>query len=147
VRRAMHSVFLFHAIPAGLDMAIVNAGQLDVYDQIDPVLRDACEDVILMRRPDATERLIELAKASRARTRAPKRPPRNGAAGRGKAARTCAGQGHRRAYRRGRYRRGAAGNRGKAGGRPIEVIEGPLMDGMNVVGDLFGAARCSCRRW
>ena len=56
VRRAMHSVFLYHAIPAGLDMAIVNAGQLDIYDQIDPVLREACEDVILMRRPDATLR-------------------------------------------------------------------------------------------
>ena len=61
VRRAMHSVFLYHAIPAGLDMAIVNAGQLDVYDQIDPALREACEDVILMRHPDATERLIALA--------------------------------------------------------------------------------------
>ncbi len=67
VRRAMHSVFLYHAIPAGLDMAIVNAGQLDVYDTIDPVLRDACEDVILMRpTPDgesATERLIALAES------------------------------------------------------------------------------------
>jgi 5-methyltetrahydrofolate--homocysteine methyltransferase len=57
----MHSVFLYHAIPAGLDMAIVNAGQLDVYDTIDPELREACEDVILDRRDDATERLIELA--------------------------------------------------------------------------------------
>ena len=56
VRRAMHSVFLYHAISAGLDMAIVNAGELDVYDTIDPVLREACEDVILCRRPDATDR-------------------------------------------------------------------------------------------
>src|SRR3546814_15642302 len=63
VRRAMHSVFLFHAIPAGLDMAIVNAGQLDVYDTIDPELRDACEDVILDRRADATERLVEIGRA------------------------------------------------------------------------------------
>src|SRR5687767_2880436 len=63
VRRAMHSIFLYHAIPAGLDMAIVNAGQLDVYDQIDPELREACEDVILARRPDATERLIALAES------------------------------------------------------------------------------------
>ena len=63
VRRAMHSVFLYHAIPAGLDMAIVNAGQLDVYDQIDPALREACEDVILARRSDATERLIDLAES------------------------------------------------------------------------------------
>src|SRR6201991_2636827 len=61
VRRAMHSVFLYHAIPAGLDMGIVNAGQLDVYDQIDPELREACEDVILDRREDATERLIAIA--------------------------------------------------------------------------------------
>jgi 5-methyltetrahydrofolate--homocysteine methyltransferase len=65
VRRAMHSVFLYHAIPAGMDMGIVNAGQLDVYDAIDPELRDACEDVIFDRRPkaggDATERLTALA--------------------------------------------------------------------------------------
>ena len=65
VRRAMHSVFLYHAIPAGLDMAIVNAGQLDVYDLIDPELREACEDVILDRRDDATERLVTLAEAFR----------------------------------------------------------------------------------
>ncbi|HET9812911.1 MAG TPA: dihydropteroate synthase, partial [Sphingomicrobium sp.] len=61
VRRAMHSVFLYHAIPAGMDMGIVNAGQLDVYDAIDPELREACEDVILDRRDDATERLITIA--------------------------------------------------------------------------------------
>ena len=61
VRRAMHSVFLYHAIPAGLDMAIVNAGQLDVYDEIDPVLRERVEDVVLNRRPDATDRLLEIA--------------------------------------------------------------------------------------
>jgi 5-methyltetrahydrofolate--homocysteine methyltransferase len=65
VRRAMHSIFLYHAIPAGMDMAIVNAGQLDVYDEIDPELREACEDVILDRRDDATERLIELAERYR----------------------------------------------------------------------------------
>ena len=70
VRRAMHSVFLYHAIPAGLDMAIVNAGQLDVYDQIDPELREACEDVILMRRPDATERLIDLAESYKGKSAA-----------------------------------------------------------------------------
>src|SRR4029079_9497285 len=61
VRRAMHSVFLYHAIPAGMDMGIVNAGQLDVYDQIDPELREAGEDVILDRRDDATDRLITIA--------------------------------------------------------------------------------------
>ena len=75
VRRAMHSIFLYHAIPAGLDMAIVNAGQLDVYDQIDPTLREACEDVILARKPDektgfdsATERLIALAESYKGKT-------------------------------------------------------------------------------
>jgi len=67
VRRAMHSVFLYHAIPAGMDMAIVNAGQLDIYDAIDPALREACEDVLLMRRPDATERLIALAESYKGR--------------------------------------------------------------------------------
>ena len=65
VRRAMHSVFLYHAIPAGMDMGIVNAGQLDVYDEIDPELREACEDVIFDRRDDATERLVALAERFR----------------------------------------------------------------------------------
>lgn len=67
VRRAMHSVFLYHAIQAGMDMGIVNAGQLDIYDDIDPVLRDHCEDVIWDRRDDATERLITLAESFRGR--------------------------------------------------------------------------------
>jgi 5-methyltetrahydrofolate--homocysteine methyltransferase len=70
VRRAMHSVFLYHAIPAGMDMAIVNAGQLDIYDQIDPVLREACEDVLLMRHPEATERLIALAESFKGKDKA-----------------------------------------------------------------------------
>ncbi|HBH90546.1 MAG TPA: methionine synthase, partial [Hyphomonadaceae bacterium] len=61
VRRAMHSVFLYHAIPAGMNMGIVNAGQLDIYDEIDPKLRERVEDVILNRRSDATERLLEIA--------------------------------------------------------------------------------------
>ena len=74
VRRAMHSVFLYHAIPAGLDMAIVNAGQLDVYDTIDPELREACEDVILDRRDDATERLVTLAERFRGTDAAARRP-------------------------------------------------------------------------
>ena len=83
VRRAMHSVFLYHAIPAGLDMAIVNAGQLDVYDAIDPELREACEDVIFDRRGDATERLITLAERFiAAPMRSPRSRPPNGAAGR-----------------------------------------------------------------
>ena len=61
VRQAMHTVFLYHAIPAGMDMGIVNAGQLGVYDDLNPELRELCEDVVLNRRPDATDRLLEAA--------------------------------------------------------------------------------------
>jgi 5-methyltetrahydrofolate--homocysteine methyltransferase len=140
VRRAMHSIFLYHAIPAGLDMAIVNAGQLDIYDDIDPELREACEDVILNRDPDATERLITLAEKYRG---------------------TDVAQEKAEAEWRGwdvKKRLEHALVKGidahivddteearqaikAAGGRPIEVIEGPLMDGMNVVGDLFGSGK------
>jgi 5-methyltetrahydrofolate--homocysteine methyltransferase len=140
VRRAMHSIFLYHAIPAGLDMAIVNAGQLDIYDDIDPELRVACEDVILNRDPDATERLIILAEKYRG---------------------TDVAQEKAEAEWRGwdvKKRLEHALVKGidahivddteearlaikAAGGRPIEVIEGPLMDGMNVVGDLFGSGK------
>jgi 5-methyltetrahydrofolate--homocysteine methyltransferase len=140
VRRAMHSVFLYHAIPAGLDMAIVNAGQLDVYDQIEPALREACEDVILMRRPDATERLIELAESFKGKSKAEE-----------KEAAEWRGWDVTRRLEHALVKgidahmvedteeaRQAAQNRG---GRPIEVIEGPLMDGMNVVGDLFGSGK------
>ncbi len=144
VRRAMHSIFLYHAIPAGLDMAIVNAGQLDIYDDIDPVLRVACEDVILNRVPktgeNATENLIALAETFRG---------------------TDVAQEKALAEWRGwdvSKRLEYALVKGidmhivddtelarvaikEAGGRPIEVIEGPLMDGMNVVGDLFGSGK------
>jgi len=140
VRRAMHSVFLYHAIPAGLDMAIVNAGQLDVYDQIDPVLREACEDVILMRRPDATERLIELAESYKGKSVADE-----------KAAEEWRGWPVERRLEHALVKgidayvvedtEEARAARAANGGRPIEVIEGPLMDGMNVVGDLFGSGK------
>ncbi|MFN0046336.1 MAG: methionine synthase [Sphingorhabdus sp.] len=140
VRRAMHSIFLYHAIPAGLDMAIVNAGQLDIYDDIDAELRVACEDVILNSDPDATERLITLAEKYRG---------------------TDVAQEKAEAEWRGwdvKKRLEHALVKGidahivddteearlaikSAGGRPIEVIEGPLMDGMNVVGDLFGSGK------
>ena len=137
VRRAMHSVFLYHAIPAGMDMGIVNAGQLDVYDAIDPELREACEDVILDRRDDATERLIDAGRALQGHRRSRREEARRMALAAGRrAAVLCAGEGHRRAYRR-RYRGSAAAS----STRPIEVIEGPLMDGMNVVGDLFGSGK------
>jgi 5-methyltetrahydrofolate--homocysteine methyltransferase len=136
VRRAMHSIFLYHTIPAGLDMAIVNAGQLDVYDQIDPQLREACEDVILMRRPDATERLIDLAESYKGKSAADE-----------KAAEEWRGWDVRRrlehALVKGIDAHVVADTEEarQQFDRPIEVIEGPLMDGMNVVGDLFGSGK------
>jgi len=141
VRRAMHSVFLYHAIPAGMDMGIVNAGQLDIYDEIDPDLREIVEDVILNRpSPDEdktnTERLIDIAERYR-------------------------GQKGKVAEKDTRWREASVAERLKhalingitdhivedteearlAHDRPLHVIEGPLMDGMNVVGDLFGSGR------
>jgi 5-methyltetrahydrofolate--homocysteine methyltransferase len=140
VRRAMHSVFLYHAIPAGLDMAIVNAGQLDVYDQIDPALREACEDVILARRSDATERLIDLAESYKGVSVADE-----------KAAEEWRGWPVERRLEHALVKgidayvvedtEEARAARAANGGRPITVIEGPLMDGMNVVGDLFGSGK------
>jgi 5-methyltetrahydrofolate--homocysteine methyltransferase len=146
VRRAMHSLFLYHAIPAGLDMAIVNAGQLDVYDQIDPALREACEDVILNRGvggPESetpTERLIALAESFKGKSVADE-----------KAAEEWRGWAVEKRLEHALVKgidahivddtelmRAAIA---AAGGRPIEVIEGPLMDGMNVVGDLFGSGK------
>ena len=144
VRRAMHSVFLYHAIPAGLDMAIVNAGQLDVYDTIDETLREACEDVILNREVEgedtATERLIALAESYKGKS---KEDDRQAAEWRGWAVEKRL----EHALVKGidahvvddtEEMRAATEERG---GRPIEVIEGPLMDGMNVVGDLFGSGK------
>ncbi|HEY0130017.1 MAG TPA: dihydropteroate synthase, partial [Allosphingosinicella sp.] len=136
VRRAMHSIFLYHAIPAGLDMAIVNAGQLDVYDTIDPELREACEDVIMDRRDDATERLVTLAgkflgsDPVREKAEAEWRGWEVGkrlehALVKGIDAHVVADTEEAR----------------QSAERPIHVIEGPLMDGMNVVGDLFGSGR------
>ena len=136
VREAMHSVFLYHAIREGLDMAIVNAGQLEVYDDIDLELREHVEDVVLARREDATERLLDLAERYK-------------------------GQGGRKKEEDLAWREQPVAKRlehalvkGIADytdedveearhqfNRPIEVIEGPLMDGMNVVGDLFGEGK------
>ncbi|MBV1690202.1 methionine synthase [Novosphingobium sp. G106] len=147
VRRAMHSVFLYHAIPAGLDMAIVNAGQLDIYDQIDPVLREACEDVILNRKQDvaegeqtATERLIELAESFKGKD-----------AVADKAAEEWRGWEVVRRIEHALVKgidtfvvddtEEARAEIAARGGKPIEVIEGPLMDGMNTVGDLFGSGK------
>ena len=140
VREAIHAVFLFHAIRAGLDMGIVNAGALVPYSEIDAELRDRIEDVILNRRPDAADRLLEIAG-------------------------NYASDGAEKEETEEEWRSMPVGERithalvkgidayaesdteelrleiSARGGRPIEVIEGPLMDGMNVVGDLFGAGK------
>ncbi len=136
VREAMHSVFLYHAIKAGMDMGIVNAGQMAVYDDLDRELRDACEDVVLNRRADASDRLLALAEKFR------------GAGSEKKEADL--------AWREWPVEKRLAHSlvhgitdfitqdteeaRAKAT-RPLHVIEGPLMDGMNVVGDLFGSGK------
>ncbi|MFO1255516.1 MAG: methionine synthase [Sphingomonadaceae bacterium] len=136
VRRAMHSVFLYHAIRAGLDMAIVNAGQIDIYDAIDPALRDACEDVILCRRGDATERLIELAESFKGTDAKAE-----------KEAEEWRGWDVVRRLEHALVKGIDAHivedteEARLAHARPIEVIEGPLMAGMNTVGDLFGAGK------
>ena len=136
VREAMHSVFLYHAIQAGMDMGIVNAGQLAVYDDIPAELRELCEDVVLNRRPDATDRLLEAA-------------PR------------YKGDGAKKVVQDHAWRDAPVGERlthalvhgitefieadteeaRQQASKPLEVIEGPLMAGMNVVGDLFGAGK------
>ena len=136
VRKAMHSVFVYYDIQAGMDMGIVNAGQLEVYDQIPQELRDACEDVILNRNPEATERLLELAPKYK---------------GTGEVAETQDAEWRswpvekrlEHALVKGMDQFVVADTEEArlAIARPIEVIEGPLMAGMNVVGDLFGAGK------
>ena len=140
VREAIHAVFLFHSIKAGLDMGIVNAGALVPYDTIDPELRDRIEDVVLNRREDATERLLEIAERFNSSEKSedptaaewrslPVRERITHALVKGIDAHVDDDTEELRA------------EIAAAGGRPIEVIEGPLMDGMNVVGDLFGAGK------
>ncbi|WP_129135974.1 methionine synthase [Luteimonas sp. YGD11-2] len=136
VRAAIHSVFLYHAIQAGMDMGIVNAGALPVYDDLDPELRTRVEDVVLNRRADATERLLEIAETFR---------------GSG-AAREVADQAwrqrpvgerltHALVHGIDQYVETDTEEARQQLPRPLDVIEGPLMDGMNVVGDLFGAGK------
>jgi 5-methyltetrahydrofolate--homocysteine methyltransferase len=132
----MHSVFLFHAIPAGLDMAIVNAGQLDVYDTIDPELREACEDVILDRRDDATERLVTLAEKFLGSD-----PAREKAEAEWRGWDVAKRLEHALVKGIDAHVVEDTEEARQAFARPIEVIEGPLMDGMNVVGDLFGSGK------
>lgn len=144
VREAIHTVFLYHAIQAGMDMGIVNAGMVGVYDDLEPVLRERVEDVVLNRRPDAGERLVEIAETAKSGAKdeskklewrgTPEHPK-------------TVGERLSHALVHGitdfitedteeAYRAILA-----KGGRPLHVIEGPLMDGMNVVGDLFGAGK------
>jgi 5-methyltetrahydrofolate--homocysteine methyltransferase len=137
VREAMHSVFLYHAIQAGMDMAIVNAGMLEVYEEIVPELKELVEDVLLNRRPDATERLIDQAESFKE------------------------GGGDKEEKKTDEWRKGTVEERISHSlvkgidefverdteearqklEKPLDVIEGPLMDGMRVVGDLFGAGK------
>ncbi len=139
VREAIHTVFLYHAIQAGMDMGIVNAGMVGVYDELEPVLRERVEDVVLNRRADAAERLLEIAETAKGAAK---------------------DDSQKNAWRElpVRERLSHALVRGindfitddteamwreieATGGRPLNVIEGPLMDGMNVVGDLFGQGK------
>jgi 5-methyltetrahydrofolate--homocysteine methyltransferase len=139
VREAMHSAFLYHAIAAGMDMGIVNAGMLEVYEEIEPELKVMVEDVLLNRRPDATERLVDYGEALKA-------------AGAGSAATEKKAEEWRNGTVEERLSHALVKGidtyididteeaRAKLG-RPLLVIEGPLMDGMGVVGDLFGAGK------
>ncbi len=137
VREAMHAVFLYHAIQAGMDVGIVNAGQLAVYETIDAELRETCEDVVLNRRPDAAERLLALAERYR-----------------GGAAREARAQdlswrekpvaeriAHALVNGINDYIEADTEEARLQAARPLDVIEGPLMAGMNIVGDLFGAGK------
>ena len=136
VREAMHSVFLYHAIAAGMDMGIVNAGQMAVYDDLDPELREACEDVVLNRRADAAERLLALAERHRGHGKEKKeadlswreRPVEKRLT-------------HALVHGITDFIETDVEEARHNAPRPLAVIEGPLMDGMNVVGDLFGSGK------
>ncbi|MBB3044739.1 5-methyltetrahydrofolate--homocysteine methyltransferase [Nocardioides soli] len=140
VREAIHAVFLYHAIAAGLDMGIVNAGALAVYDEVEPELRERIEDVVLNRRPDAAERLLEIAESyNKAGDEA------EAAADEWRSLPVAERITHALVKGIDAYAEVDTEELrleiAARGGRPIEVIEGPLMDGMNVVGDLFGAGK------
>jgi 5-methyltetrahydrofolate--homocysteine methyltransferase len=136
VRAAMHSVFLYHAIAAGMDMGIVNAGALPVYDDIEPELRELCEDVVLNRRPDGTERLLAMAERYKGGASARKEADlewRSWPVDKRLEHALVAGITE--------FIEADTEEARKAAKRPLDVIEGPLMAGMNVVGDLFGSGR------
>ncbi len=144
VREAIHTVFLYHAIQAGLDMGIVNAGMVGVYDDLEPELRERVEDVVLNRRPDAAERLLEIAERAKGAAKDDSKklewrgtPDKPVSVGERLSHSLVHGitdfivEDTEEAYQQIIAK----------GGRPLNVIEGPLMDGMNVVGDLFGAGK------
>jgi 5-methyltetrahydrofolate--homocysteine methyltransferase len=139
VREAIHTVFLYHAIQAGMDMGIVNAGMVGVYDEVEPQLRERVEDVVLNRRPDAGERLVEIAESAKsgAKDEGKRNEWRSGTVAQRLSHALVSGitdfivQDTEEAYQAILAK----------GGRPLHVIEGPLMDGMNIVGDLFGQGK------
>src|SRR5438874_1769160 len=136
LREAMHSVFLYHAIKAGMDMGIVNAGQIAVYDDLDPELREACEDVVLNRRADGAERLLALAERYRGHGREKKEADL--------AWRQWLVEkrlSHALVHGITDFIEADTEEARRKAERPLHVIEGPLMDGMNEVGDLFGSGR------
>jgi 5-methyltetrahydrofolate--homocysteine methyltransferase len=137
VREAMHSVFLYHAIQAGMDMGIVNAGQLAVYDDIPPDLRELVEDVILNRRPDATERLLEAAARFKGEGGAKQKEKDLS----WREAPVEARLTHALVHGITDFIEEDTEEARQKSERPLHVIEGPLMAGMNVVGDLFGAGK------
>jgi 5-methyltetrahydrofolate--homocysteine methyltransferase len=136
VREAMHSVFLYHAIKAGMDMGIVNAGQMAVYDDLDPELREACEDVVLNRKPEAAERLLKLAEKFRDGAAAVKEADLSW-----REAVVEKRLAHALVHGVTEFIEVDVEEARKRAKRPLEVIEGPLMDGMNIVGDLFGSGK------
>jgi len=136
VRAAIHSVFLYHAIKAGMDMGIVNAGALPIYDDLDPELRERVEDVILNRRKDGTERLLEIAERYKGKKGEKKVED---LAWRSKSVRERLA--HALVHGIDAFVETDTEEARAEATRPLDVIEGPLMDGMNVVGDLFGAGK------
>src|SRR4051812_21787665 len=136
VREAIHAVFLYHAIKAGMDMGIVNAGQLVVYDQIEPQLKELCEDVIMNRRPDATERLVNFAEKVKGKG---KEEDKKDEAWRN----TSVEERLKHALVNGitEYIDADTEEARQKYPKPLDVIEGPLMAGMDVVGDLFGSGK------
>jgi 5-methyltetrahydrofolate--homocysteine methyltransferase len=136
IREAMHAVFLYHAIKAGMDMGIVNAGQMAVYDDLDPALREACEDVVQNRRPDAADRLLAVAE----RYRGHKSETKTADLGwrEGPVEKRLS---HALVHGISDFIAQDVEEARQAASRPLDVIEGPLMAGMNVVGDLFGSGK------